>query len=349
MSDGNWVTINGVHVLIGGSGEVEKGPANFIGKTVDEIKGKGAKSAKESDTKTKGSQSTTANKGNKDMLPDYDNMTDSEALQKLSEQGINSIETAIEKQGCNPTPKVMSSEDFDNYVSKEKPTVLSRGISADNSKTSDKYVDELKYGDFYISGGEAYFGQGMYAFGGDSVNQASNYAKGSGGKVITMAIPKDAKVLEVNGKNGLRSEEVINTFYNKDGMYNKNNKFKEFEPFVTGFGLADKLEKLGYKLPKEPDDSLIFKDLSKYLKQEAEYKNKLLSMGADYLRKTLPEKDCKLLFDSKKNTSGNNIITASRGYDAIKLSKEYVNENSSHGLQEIWIVLNRGKLVIKED
>ena len=34
-SDGNWVTINGVHVLIGATGKVEKGPKNLIGKTYD--------------------------------------------------------------------------------------------------------------------------------------------------------------------------------------------------------------------------------------------------------------------------------------------------------------------------
>ena len=38
-SDGNWVTINGVHVLIGGDGKtIMKGPAKFVGKTVNEIK-----------------------------------------------------------------------------------------------------------------------------------------------------------------------------------------------------------------------------------------------------------------------------------------------------------------------
>ena len=34
-STGNWVTINGAHVLIGATGKVEKGPKNLIGKTYD--------------------------------------------------------------------------------------------------------------------------------------------------------------------------------------------------------------------------------------------------------------------------------------------------------------------------
>lgn len=39
--DGEWVTINGVHVMIGKDGTIEKGPKDFIGKTPSQI---GAKS-----------------------------------------------------------------------------------------------------------------------------------------------------------------------------------------------------------------------------------------------------------------------------------------------------------------
>ena len=34
---GNWVTINGTHVLIGGNGKIIKGPAKFIGSTIEEM------------------------------------------------------------------------------------------------------------------------------------------------------------------------------------------------------------------------------------------------------------------------------------------------------------------------
>lgn len=37
-SGGTWVTINGVHILIGASGKIEKGPAKFIGSTVADMK-----------------------------------------------------------------------------------------------------------------------------------------------------------------------------------------------------------------------------------------------------------------------------------------------------------------------
>lgn len=44
---GNWVTINGVHVLIGANGKIEKGPAKFIGSTVADMKGGSSKSVAE--------------------------------------------------------------------------------------------------------------------------------------------------------------------------------------------------------------------------------------------------------------------------------------------------------------
>ena len=37
---GSWVTINGTHVLIGASGKIVKGPAKFIGSTIEEISNK---------------------------------------------------------------------------------------------------------------------------------------------------------------------------------------------------------------------------------------------------------------------------------------------------------------------
>lgn len=39
---GNWVTINGVHVLIGANGKITKGPAKFIGSTVNDLPGSSA-------------------------------------------------------------------------------------------------------------------------------------------------------------------------------------------------------------------------------------------------------------------------------------------------------------------
>ena len=39
MSAGRWVTINGCHVFIGASGKITKGPAKFIGSTVEDLSG----------------------------------------------------------------------------------------------------------------------------------------------------------------------------------------------------------------------------------------------------------------------------------------------------------------------
>lgn len=355
---GNWVTIKGVHVLIGGNGTVSKGPSKFIGKTIDEIREGGSTTDKSTDKKS----SSSSGKDGKDLLPDYDYMSEDEALEKLSEQGLNTVEDVIKAQGFNGLPTVMNSQEFDEYVSNGGGIELKRGISANDKETADKYTNELKYGDFYVAGGEAYFGQGMYAFGGENIDQANNYARGSGGTVISMALPKDAKILEVNGKEGLTSKEVIKTFYKevdaydhgqpiKELAYNKDNRLDKYLHFINypTTIIEDTLKKAGYKLAPEPDMSLLSKDLGKYLEMEAKYKASVKLAGLDYLRKNLPKEDVKLLMDYDKGSKPNNIITASRGYDAIKLSSEYVNENSSNGPCEIWIVLNRSKLVIKEE
>lgn len=366
-TDIGWGTINGVHVYITAGNTIKKGPSHLVGKSVDTLKDSTNNSTNNStptrDT-TKKSSSDTSVKG-KNLIPDYDNMGQEEAFEHLSKMGINTIEDAITKQGFNGTPRVMSSKDFDEYVSSGGGIELSRGISSPNKGTTQQYVDALKYGDFYIAGGESYFGQGMYFFSGDSLNSATKYAQGSGGKVISAALSKDAKVLEIKGKNGLTSPEVIKTFYQevddysygkpvKKLQYNPNNRLHEYKELLeSSFIAGDKLKSLGYKIPDKPDVSLLFtsnEDSKRtYFKQEAKFKSAVESAALSYIRKTLPKSDVKLLLEYSKSGSGNNMITASQGYDAIRLSPEYVNEHSSNGKQEILIVLNRTKLTVKED
>ena len=356
MSSEHWVTINGVHVLIGGNGTISKGPANLVGKTIEEVKGEQAP------PKAEPEETNTASHGvnGTDLLPDFDNMSSDEAFSELEKLGINSVEDAIKYQGFNGVPTVMNSQDFDKFI-EDGGIELSRGISASNKSQAEQYVNDLKYGDFYVAGGEAYFGNGMYAFGGNSLNNATQYAQGSGGTVISMALPKDAKVLEIKGKHGLRSPEVDKTFYNeidtvdnygrptKGLQYNKNNRLQQSIDLLEGMGdTAEFLKKQGYKLPQEPDIDLIYTDIGKYQSMQAKYESSIAVSAMDYLRKTLPKEDVKLLADYTKSSSGNNIITACRGYDAIRLSPEYVDENSRNGSNEIWIVLNRSKLVVKE-
>lgn len=356
MSSEHWVTINGVHVLIGGNGTISKGPANLVGKTIEEVKGEQAP------PKAEPEETNTASHGvnGTDLLPDFDNMSLGEAFSELEKLGINSIEDAIKYQGFSGIPTVMSAKDFDEYVS-NGGIELSRGISASSKDESDQYVNALKYGDFYVAGGEAYFGQGMYAFGGKSLDEAGRYARGRSGTVISMALPKDAKVLEIKGKRGLRNPEVDKAFYNeidtvdnygrptKGLHYNKNNRLQQSIDLLEGMGdTAEFLKKQGYKLPQEPDIDLIYTDIGKYQSMQAKYNSSIATSAMDYLRKTLPKEDVKLLADYTKSSGGNNIITACRGYDAIRLSPEYVDGNSSNGSNEIWIVLNRSKLVVKE-
>ena len=59
---GNWVTINGVHVLIGANGKIAKGPAKFIGSTLNDLPGSSVKSVAErkADLQKKKSASTSS-------------------------------------------------------------------------------------------------------------------------------------------------------------------------------------------------------------------------------------------------------------------------------------------------
>ena len=339
-SDGNWVTLNGVHVLIDSKGTVLKGPSKFIGKDVNNISKSNKQPNKSEYTKTE----SIGKVGTDFTHKDSNIMSDSEILSDLNSKGIDSVESAIEKQGFDGKPRTMKSDEFDNYIKKDG-IHLSRGISANSEQEADKYINELKNGDFYVAGGEAYFGSGLYCFGGDSLNQASNYAKGSGGKTIDIALSKDSKILEIT-KDNIRSKQSIEA-------YNKNSESWEFyysllrNPSLSS--TQETLKKAGYKLPEEPDIDIMFKKgAGEYLKQENKYNMEVSKLAGDYIRKSLPKEDLENFFSYEKTTV-NNIIATSKGYDAIKLSSDYVNENSSNGTQEIWIVFNRTKLVIKEE
>ena len=62
--DGNWVTINGVHVLIGANGKITKGPAKFIGSRVEDLPGgkNTGKNLKASSTKSTSTTKKTTTK-----------------------------------------------------------------------------------------------------------------------------------------------------------------------------------------------------------------------------------------------------------------------------------------------
>ena len=67
---GNWVTINGVHVLIGANGKITKGPAKFIGSTVDDLKGsKKSVAERKAELQKKKQQSSTSKKTDKKESP----------------------------------------------------------------------------------------------------------------------------------------------------------------------------------------------------------------------------------------------------------------------------------------
>ena len=162
-------------------------------------------------------------------------------------------------------------------------------------------------------------------------------------------------------RDGLMSKEVIETFYKYEDSYsygkpvkvlkyNKDNRLSQYEDFIGSnvYTTSRLLKQLGYKVPKEPDEDLIYSDIGKYHSLEKVFAQKVHKIAMNHLRKNLPKEDVKLLIEHSKGNKGNNMIACSKGYDAIKLSKEYVNENSSNGYKEIWIVLNRSKVIVED-
>lgn len=68
-NEGNWVTINGVHVLIGANGKITKGPAKFVGSTVNDLKGQKMTSDKKAELKEKYGKSKSSKSTNGDSKP----------------------------------------------------------------------------------------------------------------------------------------------------------------------------------------------------------------------------------------------------------------------------------------
>lgn len=83
---GNWVTINGVHVLIGGNGKIVKGPAKFIGSTVADMKnvGKSASDRKEELKKRLSEKSGASSKSSKEAKKTGDTPKEKEVSGKSS-------------------------------------------------------------------------------------------------------------------------------------------------------------------------------------------------------------------------------------------------------------------------
>lgn len=84
------------------------------------------------------------------------------------------------------------------------------------------------------------------------------------------------------------------------------------------------------------------------IKKNRNWKLKIAYAAEKYAKDSLSKEDFKLYKSTDKGQL-DNVMAIAKGYDAIKLTSEYVDEHSNNGKQEIWIVFNRNKLRINED
>lgn len=129
------------------------------------------------------------------------------------------IDDAMDAQGFNGLPRVVSTEEFDKAV-KESNFIAQRVYSAKDKATLDSYRDQLYNGDWYVncSVGGAHFGQGMYTIGNsdgiisDYMKESiANYEKKNANKrgefvsyVETLTMTPDAKIIDIDELADLR-------------------------------------------------------------------------------------------------------------------------------------------------
>lgn len=294
----------------------------------------------------KGSAGGAGGGGSSPALDDY-GVTDSDIMKKTFGDGWESLsfDEILEKKGFSALPKVVEGKEFNSLV-KNGATELSRGITFSSKEQAGFYLHEMLRGDFYTEGGEAYFGRGMYSYGGDSLNSSSRY-----GMPIQMALKKGARIKNIDLEDHAKT-------YPKDlepykGLLAVTNSGNNKESFLKSRGIT---------LPKPPtlEEAEAISKVSRakglgdvgtawLLNQEQVYNHKISTLVEAQVRKELGEKKFKELH--KLDTLGytrRNETYAAAGYDAIRLTPKYVNDRSNNGHEEIVIVLNRGALVVNK-
>lgn len=273
-------------------------------------------------------------------------LDDEDYLIELDSRGLDSLEKILDKQGFSGLPRQMSKKEFEQFV-KESGIELARGIQADSEERYNQYIDSLLHGDFYVAGGEAYFGHGMYAYGGGYLKNAGNY-----GRVTRMALSPDAKIYTIKGDREY-SKEVRDLFLKEETyfdygqektrlVYNRDNRLDKAHDIYNGNEFA--MREKGLK-PVELEFSDFNGNVEAYMKADLKTRARNKQIGRNYLKKTLPKKDYELIREYGTPSKPNNSVLAAKGYDAIKLEPEYV-KTTSRNVGEMWIILNRTKLTI---
>lgn len=117
--------------------------------------------------------------------------------------------------GFNNPPQLLSSKDFDELSDKDYIKVY-RGFH-DGKKTSDEYIEQFKKGKNEYGDGETAFGVGHYTT--TEKGDADTY-----GKVVEIAIPKNARIIEYD-------ENRMNRHFKAYDKYTSN-----YEKYYNDYG-----------------------------------------------------------------------------------------------------------------
>ena len=285
-------------------------------------------------------------------------MSDEEILSKIkgNENLDMTFSEIIHSIGYDALPTVVGQKEFDSILSKGAVR-LTRGIKAAEEKDTAKYVYDLMKGDFYVAGGEAYFGQGMYCFGHESRNMTYMYSNTTG-IVLDMALKPNAKIatfsmdeVKKQKERAKKNSALVKSLGNK-AYQGSSSDINSMEKYLSDNNVSlpkgkPYSEQINYVMKAYPDFNSDWAT-GWYSTAKNSYRQRLRKKVAETERKNIGEKAFKKLH-SHNILGHTNYALAARGYDAIRLTPDYVNDKSSNGRSEIYIVLNRGALVVNED
>ena len=203
---------------------------------------------------------------------------------------FDNLSQILETQGFNGMPTELTPEEMEAHIA-NGGLDLYRGVKA-NRQTYFQYKEEFLNGDFYVEGGEAYFGRGMYVFDGSSGPNAFTQA-GKYGIVSRMSLSLDARIADF------------------ETIRNESNEWESSRGNVPG-GFGNSLF-----------EAALMGDAQEFISDNRR-------AMTDYV------------------ISDN--FAAARGYDAIRIPRSYVLENSSnHTTCDFMIILNRSKVLVDYD
>ena len=125
---GSWVTINGTHVLIGASGKIVKGPAKFIGSTVEEIKSADKSSINDSKVSSKATKSNPTGMTLKER---------GEAIRKVKDKYQNADSSTINRD-LEKNKKIMQSSEIgtEKYTKARINVLALQNLKSDRNNSS---------------------------------------------------------------------------------------------------------------------------------------------------------------------------------------------------------------------